>query len=137
MLIITIFYKRIKEQAKIKEKSLNQVERELEYPRNALSNYKNGSHEPSGIRVLELADYFKVTPYYLLGLNDEIESLSESFEKLDLNKKLELCSICQSWLTRQLSKKKEKLPNGLSEKEDIYYLNNIMMIRKKYFWLLK
>lgn len=104
-----IFYTRIREQAEMKGKSFNQVERELEYPRNALSNYKKGSHEPSGIRVLELAKYFRVTPHYLLGLNDEIPSLSESFEAFDFNKKLELCSICQSWLTLQLSEEERKL----------------------------
>lgn len=52
------------------KKSFNQVERDLGYPRNALHNYKNGV-EPSGIRLIELAHYFGVTPEYLLGINND------------------------------------------------------------------
>ncbi|MCE2142273.1 helix-turn-helix domain-containing protein, partial [Streptococcus thermophilus] len=55
---------------RLSKKSFNQVERDLGYPRNALHNYKNGV-EPSGIRLIELAHYFGVTPEYLLGISND------------------------------------------------------------------
>ncbi|MDG4984585.1 helix-turn-helix domain-containing protein [Lactococcus lactis] len=101
----TLFYIRLREQASIKNKSMNQVERELGYPRNSLNNYKNGT-EPSGERLLELADYFMVSPHYLMGKRetDEGASLKERFQALNFEQKGALCSICQSWVASQLFK---------------------------------
>ncbi len=59
----SIFYKRIKKLANELGKSFNQIEKELGYSRNALSNYKTQTI-PSAIRLLELAEYFDVTPRY-------------------------------------------------------------------------
>lgn len=101
----TLFYLHLKEQAMKKNKSLNQVERELGYPRNSLNNYKNGT-EPSGDRLIELADYFMISPHYLIGkreIKDGV-SLIESFQRLTFEQKSELYSICQSWATTQLFK---------------------------------
>ena len=47
-------------------KSVNQIERDLGYPRNTLQNYKKGTI-PSALRLLELAQYFGVSPQYLVG----------------------------------------------------------------------
>jgi Helix-turn-helix. len=60
-------------------KSVNQTERELGYSRNAISNYKEGS-EPSGARLVELANFLEVTPGYLIGIsnNSQAESLNIS-----------------------------------------------------------
>ncbi|MGL5898276.1 MAG: helix-turn-helix domain-containing protein [Lactobacillaceae bacterium] len=48
-------------------KSTNQIERELGYPRNALHNYRTGS-EPSATRLMELSQYFQLSPGYLMGV---------------------------------------------------------------------
>lgn len=66
----TIFYEHLNEQIRYLGKNLNQVERELNYPRNALNNYKHGG-EPSGRRLLDLSHYFGVSPEYLLGYSDK------------------------------------------------------------------
>ena len=60
-----IFYLRLKALTHESGNSFNQIERELGYTRNALANYKNGG-VPSGIRLMELANYFKVLPDYLI-----------------------------------------------------------------------
>lgn len=66
----SVFYQRLKELSKMKNKSINQVEKEIGYPRNALHNYKN-ANSPSALRAFELADYFSVTPEYLFGRKEK------------------------------------------------------------------
>ena len=61
-----LFSERLRVEVKKSGKSVNRIERELGYPRNALQNYKKGVN-PSGIRLIELVKYFEVTPEYLLG----------------------------------------------------------------------
>ncbi|KAF6611151.1 MULTISPECIES: helix-turn-helix transcriptional regulator [Lactococcus] len=94
-----LFYPRLEESIRISKKSFNQVERDLGYPRNALHNYKNGV-EPSGIRLIELAHYFGVTPEYLLGINNDPKNNGTRiiFESLNDYQKKDLCIICQEWL---------------------------------------
>ena len=94
-----LFYPRLEELIRISKKSFNQVERDLGYPRNALHNYKNGV-EPSGIRLIELAHYFGVTPEYLLGMSKEPKSkpLISFFQKLEDTQKKELSLLCYKWL---------------------------------------
>lgn len=46
-------------------KSMNQIERELGYPRNTLSSFKR--QKPSVTRLEEIAKYFNVSTDYLLG----------------------------------------------------------------------
>ncbi|EQC57741.1 transcriptional regulator [Lactococcus cremoris subsp. cremoris TIFN5] len=65
-----MFYDRLKTLVIDSQKSFNQVERELRYPRNALANYRLGK-EPSAKRLTEIADYFNVTTEYLLGKDDK------------------------------------------------------------------
>ncbi|MDR0300212.1 MAG: helix-turn-helix transcriptional regulator [Streptococcaceae bacterium] len=60
------FYERLKLLADEQSSSFNQIERDLGYPRNALSNYKQGK-EPSARRLSELSRYFSVSKDYLLG----------------------------------------------------------------------
>lgn len=60
-----VFYQSLLELSEERGKSLNAIEKELSYPRNALHNYKNGV-TPSGDRLLELSRYFNVEPEYLL-----------------------------------------------------------------------
>jgi len=61
-----MFYERLQLLAKEANKSFNQIERELNYPRNALNAYKIGK-SPSAKRTAEIAEYFGVTSDYLLG----------------------------------------------------------------------
>ncbi|MCT0016612.1 hypothetical protein EFE32_07115 [Lactococcus lactis subsp. lactis] len=62
----TMFYKRPKEQAQLSHKLFNQIERDLGYSRNALHNYKVG-RQPSGVWLIELANYFQMDPEFLIG----------------------------------------------------------------------
>lgn len=64
-----IFYYRVKMLCDNVGKSINEVEKELNYPRNALHNYREG-RIPSGLRLVELSEYFSVSPEYLLGMTD-------------------------------------------------------------------
>lgn len=70
-----IFYKRLKEEIQLKGKTFNLVERELEYSRNALNNYKHGN-EPSGTRLVELSEYLMVSPAYLVGKSNKSDAFS-------------------------------------------------------------
>ena len=103
-----MFQKILLEEAKRNGKSINQIERELGYPRNALHNYKNG-HLPSGIRLLELAHYFGVSPHYFLGVSDEPHELypNSYFKKMNSKQKLEMWCLCQEWALSELKCKKE------------------------------
>jgi len=94
-----VFYPRLQKLVQLSKKSFNQVERDLGYPRNSLNNYKYGNG-PSGVRLIEVANYFKVAPEYLVGLSNSPKSysVSEVFDKLDDQQKKDLCVICQNWL---------------------------------------
>lgn len=94
----TIFYSRLKERIKKIGKSTNQIERELGYSRNALHNYKKGI-EPSGTRLIEIAEYFHVSPKFLIGKTDISSENSPIilFKQLDYFQKLEMLKLCHSW----------------------------------------
>lgn len=104
-----IFYERlIKECSKLK-KSVNQVERELGLPRNSLHSYKK-QRVPSGERLLEIGNYFGVTPEYLLGRDYPINEneqfstyeMNKVFKSLSFKNKIELCKICSVWMLSYL-----------------------------------
>lgn len=104
----SLFYKRVKKLGEDLGKSFNQIEKELGYSRNALSNYKTKTM-PSAIRLLELAEYFDVSPRYLLGMDEMCENNREKnsfteflFENLDKNQKLEICKLSQIWMMHEL-----------------------------------
>lgn len=101
-----IFFTRLDDLVKLSGNNFNQTERKLNYPRNALHNYKYGG-EPSASRLIELATYFNVSPYYLIGKSEENlqKSTKEIFEQLDKNQQLEMYKISQEWM---LSKVEEK-----------------------------
>lgn len=118
------FYQRLEQLQRSSKKSFNQIEKDLGYPRNALNNYKLGGI-PSGKRLLEMAEYFNVTPDYLLGIKKTltVPSLSIFFEKLELKEKMEMCELCQKWLFTLIHdfklEKQESNEKGLSERECI------------------
>ena len=100
-----IFAIRFQQECSRLNKSVNQIERELGYPRNALHNYKSGAI-PSGCRLLEIAKYFKVSPQYLIGEANESsdEDMKEFFQNLSFKDKKKLCMICQEWLISPIMK---------------------------------
>ncbi|WP_058219272.1 helix-turn-helix domain-containing protein [Lactococcus lactis] len=65
-----IFFDRVKRLSRVQKKSINQIERDLGYSRNSLNSYRNG-RSPSAQRLLEVADYFGVSPYYLMGQKED------------------------------------------------------------------
>ncbi|WP_270245329.1 helix-turn-helix domain-containing protein [Lactococcus lactis] len=99
----TIFKERLQKLVEKSKKTTNQIERELGYPRNTLHNYKNGG-EPSGIRLVELSEYFKVSPNYLIGKQNEPNSLPLEiyFHTLSMEEKCFLISLSQKWLLQQV-----------------------------------
>jgi Helix-turn-helix. len=94
----SLFYKRLMKASEQRGKSINSIERELGYARNALHNYKNGG-EPSGSRLIEIAQYFQLSPEYLMGkeLNDARFCASNTFERLNDEQKLEILKIAEQW----------------------------------------
>ncbi|WP_223804491.1 helix-turn-helix domain-containing protein [Lactococcus kimchii] len=64
------FHEQLTKLVQSSNKSFNQIERELGYPRNALANYRQNSKNPSTKRLKELADYFGVAPEHLLGRDE-------------------------------------------------------------------
>ncbi|WP_251920024.1 helix-turn-helix domain-containing protein [Lactococcus lactis] len=90
-------YDRLKTLVIDSQKSFNQVERELRYPRNALANYRLGK-EPSAKRLTEIADYFNVTTEYLLGKDDKYSYNKAKllFEYLTLDNKQNLLNYIQN-----------------------------------------
>lgn len=101
----TFYYRFISECKKI-GKSVNQVERDLGYPRNALHNYKN-VRIPSGERLISLAEYFGVSPRYLLdgGETTQHSMMQRFFQELDTTEKMELSRLCHSWILSQMIQK--------------------------------
>jgi len=99
---IGVFYHQLLIECQNVRKSVNQIERELGYPRNALHNYKNG-RSPSSKRLLELSEYFDVSPKYLLGIEDSKtkSSIQEFFEGLNAFEKQEMSRFCHQWLMLQ------------------------------------
>ena len=51
--------------------TLNDISRDLQIPLNTLSNYERGDREPKLETWEKLAQYFNVTPQYLVGWADE------------------------------------------------------------------
>ena len=95
----SIFYERLLMLSRLKKEPFNKIERNLSYSRNALNNYKSGT-TPSGPRLLELANYFQVTPSYLMGMENELSVRSSEllFQSLTQEQKIEMLSLCQNWL---------------------------------------
>lgn len=97
-----IFYDRLTEEIKKTGKSINKIEKELGFPRNSLHNYRL-AREPSATRLIELADYFSVTPRYLMGKENEKRiNVDTLFQKLTDHQKKELLLLCQEWIITQI-----------------------------------
>ncbi|CAJ1223383.1 helix-turn-helix domain-containing protein [Lactococcus lactis] len=101
-----LFYERLTKAIEKSGKSANCVERELGYSRNALHNYKNGT-EPSGSRLIELAQYFNISPEYLIGKQECIQyyDLEDYFQNLNEKQKLEIYMLSHEWIYKSYSAK--------------------------------
>lgn len=98
-----LFWKRLSFLVKKTGKSINGIERELGYPRNAIHNYRNGG-EPSGTRLIEIADYFNVSPEYLIGKTSKMTlTTKELFKNMSLRQKIEIGEIYQEWIKSLMS----------------------------------
>ncbi|MBK0082309.1 helix-turn-helix transcriptional regulator [Lactococcus sp. S64] len=97
----TVFYQRVLELSKERNMSLNALEKQLGYPRNALSNYKS-IRGPSAERLLEVSSFFGVDPEYLMNRSNDkpILKLESLFSRLNLKNKREICQICLAWLSK-------------------------------------
>lgn len=100
----SIFYDRLRKLIEDSQLSANGLEKALGYSRNTLQNYRNGQ-EPSATRLIELSDYFGVSPKYLLGQETEskMAPINTIFDRLDFEQKKELTMICQKWLISTLN----------------------------------
>ena len=101
----SILYKSFRKLATDSGKSFKQIEKDLGYSRKSLSIYKTKTM-PSAIRLLELAEYFDVTPRYLLGMDkicsknhDERDFAEFLFISLDKNLKIEICKFSQTCMS--------------------------------------
>lgn len=88
------FHKQIKILAEKEGKTIQQIEKELGYPRSSLNNYRYGKI-PSGVRLIEVANYFNVTPSYLLGMREFHPSPELYFDSLSYGEKQILYELCK------------------------------------------
>ena len=98
-----VFYERLVKEAEKRGISVNQIERQLNYPRNSLHNYKHG-RIPSGVRLIEVAHYLDVSAEYLVGREGrEDSSANLLFHNLEANQRIEMFNLCQQWLLSQVN----------------------------------
>ena len=64
------FSQKLLELRKDKELSQLQLGKQLNFSRSAISDWENGTREPSFDTLILIAKYFGVTTDYLLGLED-------------------------------------------------------------------
>lgn len=77
------FYKRLQELAKAKGKSFHQIEVDLGYSKNSFYNYK--TKKPTADNLNKIAEYFKVSTDYLLGVTETKYPASSESELSQLN----------------------------------------------------
>lgn len=124
-----MYYDRLKTLVIDSQKSFNQVERELRYPRNTLANYRLGK-EPSAKRLTEIADYFNVTTEYLLGKDDKYSYNKAKllFEYLTLDNKQNLLNYIQNRIDELELLERE--PISLSTEQFVFCGDNTWRYKK-------
>lgn len=95
----TLFYTRLIELSKENNLSLNQIEKDLDYPKDSLNNYSSNDVIPSEKRLTELSCYFDVTPEYLSGRSNckHHSYLELVFDRLNEDEKNTLFDIANDW----------------------------------------
>ncbi len=105
----SMFYNRLNTLVKMSGKSMNCIEKELNYPRNSLNNYKN-CRMPSAIRVFELAQYFGVSPEYMIGLSAvEFKGNDINFSELSIENKIQMYKSSVKWMLKEAHLEKHKI----------------------------
>lgn len=107
-----MFYNRLNTLTKLSGKSMNCIEKELKYPRNSLNNYKN-CRMPSAIRVFELAQYFGVSPEYMIGLT-ETRHNNILFSELSFEEKIQMYKSSSEWIMKEAHLEKHS-PDSLTK----------------------
>lgn len=69
------FANRLKQMRTEQKISQKELAKHLNVSQNAVFNWENRKREPSIETILTIANYFDVTPAYVMGWEDEIESL--------------------------------------------------------------
>lgn len=90
------FYEHLTELVNKSGKSMNQIERELNFPRNTLAGFKYSN--PSVSRLNTIAEYFGVTTDYLLGKepqNPEFSVIQRRAKKLTPEQQRELINLME------------------------------------------
>lgn len=92
----TPFYDHLRDLCSCSGKSINQVEKELGYPRNTLHNYR--FKVSKGVqRLVELSHYFGVSSEYLMGedkpVSGELKNVSAFYQALTEEQKKELAEL--------------------------------------------
>ncbi|RDU21925.1 helix-turn-helix domain-containing protein, partial [Anaerosacchariphilus polymeriproducens] len=73
MLVRSQFKERLKELRFEKNVSMAKVQKDTGISANMISFYERGVSEPTGEKIIKLAQYFRVTSDYLLGLSNRNE----------------------------------------------------------------
>ncbi|WP_278218659.1 helix-turn-helix domain-containing protein [Lactococcus lactis] len=104
-----MFYNRLNTLVKMSGKSMNYIEKELNYPRNSLNNYKN-CRMPSAIRVFELAQYFGVSPEYMIGLSaTQFRGNDINFSELSTENKIQMYKSSVKWMMKEAHPEKYRI----------------------------
>ncbi|EMW5579764.1 helix-turn-helix transcriptional regulator [Enterococcus faecalis] len=104
-------FERIKKLAKQKDKSLQQVARELKYGENYFYSL-NAGKQPTAEKLQEIADYFNVSVDYLLGRENK-----ETLKKVDLSEDDTVFSFDGKEISKETMRKAIAIAKALEENE--------------------
>ncbi|EGO2614381.1 helix-turn-helix domain-containing protein [Enterococcus faecalis] len=104
-------FERIKKLAKQKDKSLQQVARELKYGENYFYSL-NAGKQPTAEKLQEIADYFNVSVDYLLG-----RETKETLKKVDLSEDDTVFSFDGKEISKETMRKAIAIAKALEENE--------------------
>ncbi len=104
-------FERIKKLAKQKDKSLQQVARELKYGENYFYSL-NAGKQPTAEKLQEIADYFNVSVDYLLG-----RETKEAPKKVDLSEDDTVFSFDGKEISKETMRKAIAIAKALEENE--------------------
>ncbi|EPC6146851.1 helix-turn-helix domain-containing protein [Enterococcus faecium] len=104
-------FERIKKLAKKKDKSLQQVARELNYGENYFYSL-NAGKQPTAEKLQEIADYFDVSIDYLLGREEK-----ETPKHVDLSEEDIVFSFDGKEISKETMRKAIAIAKALEENE--------------------
>ena len=83
---MSTFGKKLKELRLKKGLLQRDIAEDLKVDSSAIGYWERGINEPKFNKLCEIADYFEVTPNYLLGYEEEINKKSDTLRKVSDNK---------------------------------------------------